>query len=205
MNIPPILARAETPSYIEQGDCSDLLTLHKRSGLQADLILFSPPYCNAIEYWRRHRLEYILGQFMDEAGAIQLKQKFIGRLTVGHQYDSDTSTGFPATDALLRYLVRDDRMHKARVLRQYFSDMKQRLDVFFNYLPRQGHCIIVVGDSTTAGRRIPTAKTLAWLAEQTGFEHLKTSRYKIKNRVMQFPLKANKRIDRESIILLRKM
>ena len=82
--------------------------------------------------------------------------------------------------------------------------MKKRLETFRDYLPTKGHCIIVVGDSETGGMRVPTTGTLAWFSQELGFEHLNTSHYRIKNRSMQFPLKSNSKIERESIIVLRK-
>jgi hypothetical protein len=59
-------------------------------------------------------------------------------------------------------------------------------------------------DLLATANRLPTARTLAWLGEEVGFDHLKTSRYKIKNRVMQFPIKSNSKIEWESIIVLQK-
>jgi 16S rRNA G966 N2-methylase RsmD len=193
-----------TPTYCEQADCADLLKLNLARAFKADLIFFSPPYCNAIEYWRRHRLEYFLGRFLDEKGAIALHRKSIGRTTVGETAKDLPKLGYPPTDKLQEALLEKQRPHKARVLWQYFNDMKKRLEVFRDYLPSRGHCIIVVGDSETGGMRIPTARTIVWLGEQLGFNHIKTSRYKIKNRVMQFPVKSNSKIERESIIVLQK-
>lgn len=71
-------------------------------------------------------------------------------------------------------------------------------------MPQGGHCIIVVGDSQTGDKQIPTTKTLAWLGESVGFNHLKTWRYRIKNRVMQFPTKPHSKIEKESVLVLRK-
>jgi len=194
----------DTPAYAEQADCADLLTLKCIPGFAADLILFSPPYCNAIEYWRRHRLEYFLGRFLDEAGAIKLHSNSVGRTTVGRVRDGTPTVGFKPVDSVLGGLVKDERTHKALVLAQYFGDMKRRLEIFFEYLPRKSHCIIIVGDSTTAGMKIPTGNTMCWLGERVGFKHVRTHRYKIKNRIMQFPLKSNVRIEHEWIIVLRK-
>lgn len=193
-----------TPSYIEQADCADLLKLNQPPGFKADLIFFSPPYFNAIEYWRRHRLEYLLSRFLDEQGTLALHRRFVGRTTVGETPKELTTFGYAPTDRLLQVLQKERRLHKARLLWQYFNDMKKRLEVFHDYLPPRGYCMIVVGDSETGGIRIPTARTLAWLGVELGFNHLKTSRYKIKNRVMQFPVKSNSKIERESIIVLQK-
>jgi len=193
-----------TPTHIEQADCIDLLKIRQPNGFRANLIFFSPPYCNAIEYWRRHRLEYLLGHFLDERGIIDLSRKFIGRTTVGGVAIEPPALGYPPIDGLIRALQKKQRIHKARVLWQYFDSMRRRLEIFREYLPRRGHCVIVVGDSETGGQKVPTVRTISRLAENAGFRHVTTARYKIKNRVMQFPVKSNSKIENESIIVLRK-
>jgi len=194
----------DTPSYSEQADCADLLKIKQPAEFEANLILFSPPYCNAIEYWRRHRLEYLLARFLDEQGAIDLHRKFVGRTVVGRVVGKPLSLGYPPADRLIEELHEEHRLHKARVLWQYFNDMKTRLKVFHNYLPSNGYCIIVVGNSETGGRKVPTTRTITWMGEEAGFDHVETSQYKIKNRTMQFPLKSNSKIEHESIIVLQK-
>jgi hypothetical protein len=193
-----------TTSYIKQADCAGLLKLNLPSEFKADLIFFSPPYCNAIEYWRRHRLEYFLGRFLDEKGVSALHSKSIGRTTAGETPTELPKLGYSQTDKLLEVLQERQKTHKARVLWQYFDNMKQRLEVFRDYLPSGGHCIMVVGDSETGGLRIPTAQTLAYVGEKIGFELVETPSYKIKNRVMQYPTKSNSKIEQESIIVLKK-
>ncbi|MBI4392574.1 MAG: hypothetical protein HY556_02090 [Euryarchaeota archaeon] len=193
-----------TPSTISQSDSAGLGTSKRAAKLEADLILFSPPYCNAIEYWRRHRLEYFVGRFLDEEQVVVLKRKFVGRTIVGETVQVPPALGFRPLDGLIEGLIDEQRSHKARVLWQYFNDMSSRLKIFFDYLPSGGHCVIIVGNSTTGGRTVPTAKTLTWLGEEVGFEHVKTARYDIKNRVMQYPTKHNAKIEKESIIVLQK-
>jgi hypothetical protein len=193
-----------TPAKVLQADCADILDLRIAEEFGADLILFSPPYCNAIEYWRRHRLEYFLGGFLDLAGVADLHRQSIGRTTLGEISEDPGTFGFPPIDGLLLKLQRLDRRRKARVLWRYFDDMRLRLLDFHHYLPRSGHCIIVVGDSSTGGLRVPTARTLEWLGIEAGFRLVATQRYRIKNRVMQFPVNSNSKIEQESIIVLRK-
>jgi hypothetical protein len=194
----------DTPAYSQQADCIDLLGLKQAAAFRANLILFSPPYCNAIEYWRRHRLEYLVGRFLDEEGIIKLSRKFVGRITIGGIATAPPSLGYPPVDKLIKTLGKEHRLHKARLLWQYFDGMKNRLEIFREYLPSDGHCIIVVGDSETGGKKVPTVSTMKWLAQEIGFRLVKTSHYKIKNRVMQFPVKSNSKIEKESIIVLRK-
>lgn len=193
-----------TPAFVRQADCIDLEKVKMPDGFKADLILFSPPYCNAIEYWRRHRLEYFLGRFLDEDGAIRLSKKFVGRTTVAEVPLEPPELGYRPIDRLIEQLADDGRTHKARVLWQYFDNMQQRLQVFYRYLPKGGNCIIVVGDSETGGTRVPTVSTIAWLAESVGFSRINSSRYAIKNRAMQYPVKSNSKIEKEVILVLQK-
>ncbi len=193
-----------TRSTILQSDCKHLRKLLRATNLSPDVILFSPPYCNAIEYWRRHRLEYLLGGFLSEKDIRDLSRKFIGRTVIGRRRRQPDRFGFGPVDGLIRALWKQQRAHKACVLAQYFSEMQRRLGEFHQCLPRGGYCIMVVGDSRTGDLRIPTARTLEWLAEKIGFRHVKTSRYKIRNRSMQFPVKPHPKIAEESIIVLQR-
>lgn len=195
---------AATAVHVHRQDALRLQQAARKAALKWDLILFSPPYCNAIEYWRRHRLEYLVGGFLDEDGVVDLSHKFVGRTTVGGKAREPGRIGFRSTDSLIRHLWENERKHKAQLLWQYFSDMRERLAAFHEASPSGGHCVIVVGDSQTAGRRVSTANTLTFLAEEVGFEHVQTSRYTIKNRVMQYPTKTHDKIQKESVIVLRK-
>ena len=195
---------SSTPATILRKDSKQLSKILRANSLSPDVILFSPPYCNAIEYWRRHRLEYLLGGFLSEHEVRDLSHKFVGRTVIGGRREQPDRIGFRPVDSLLRTLWKQRRTRKARVLAEYFSEMQTRLREFHHCLPRGGHCIMVVGDSQTGGMRVPTVGTLTWFAKQIGFDHVQTSSYKIRNRSMQFPLKPHPRIAKESIVVLQR-
>lgn len=175
---------------IAQGDCRDVATLAKAAELEADLILFSPPYCNAIEYWRRHQLEYFLGQFLASEDIPAHNSRFIGRRKVGGDSRAVPVTlSYKPVDEIIKALHGGERQVKAWQLWNYFNDMKSRLGDFFAALPSGGRAVIVVGDSQSFGFRIPTAAALHAFAIAAGFEHLDTVSYAIKNRSMQYPLR----------------
>lgn len=89
----------DTPSYTAQVDCLDLMKLAQPSGFEANLIFFSPPYCNAIEYWRRHRLEFFLSRFLDEHGVSALHRKSVGRTTSGRVVKEIPKLGYLPIDS----------------------------------------------------------------------------------------------------------
>lgn len=187
-------------------DCLNIQTIKGNLGYKADLILFSPPYCNAIEYWRRHRLEYFLGKFLTAEDVGLHQKKFVGRKSIG---GNSTLTppylGQEVCDEAIQSLHGAGRRLKAWQLWHYFNDMRVRLERFYTVLPVRGRTVIIVGDSQTFGRKIPTSKILQDFAVGSGFELEAVARYTIKNRVMQYPLKnGHSKIAEESIIVLRK-
>ena len=196
----------DTPAHVVHGQANALEDIQRRVGVKANLILFSPPYCNAIEYWRRHRLEYFVGGFLTEQEVVSQHRRFIGRRVIGH----DTSVVPPtlkhaAIDETIRALHRSDRRAKAWQLWHYFHEMRSHLDVFYRALPRQGAAVFVVGDSRTGSHTIPTAEILQSMAVGAGFAVEATARYSIKNRSMQYPLKAgDRKIAEEAVVVLRK-
>jgi hypothetical protein len=196
----------KTRADVVLGDCANISEIKNSLPYHADLILFSPPYCNAIEYWRRHRLEYFLGKFLTRQDIGHHHKKFIGRRAVGGNSSVvPPCLGHEVCDEIIQSVYRAGRHVKAWQLWHYFHDMKKRLDSFHAALPPKGHTVIIVGDSHTYGRKIPTAQILRDLAVKSGFVFERAVQYDIKNRTMQYPLKSgDSKIAEESIIVLAK-
>ncbi len=195
-----------TPVQIIQADCIRLVQIKERWAPEVDLILFSPPYCNAIEYWRRHRLEYFLGGFLTPDAIPEIQRRFIGRRTIGRRSaERPPSLNQKQIDLQIKSLHEEGRREKAWQLWNYFHDMGLRLEVFCETLRAGGVAVLVVGDSHTGGHRIPTAAILQDLAEKKGFAVETTACYSIMNRSMQYPLKeGSAKIADETIVVLRK-
>jgi hypothetical protein len=196
----------KTQVNIVWGDCLNIVQLNGSLPYRADLILFSPPYCNAIEYWRRHRLEYFLGGFLTREQVGPHQKTFVGRRAVGGRSALvPHCLGQGRADNIIQSLHASGRYLKAWQLWHYFHDMKERLVEFYAVLPPAGRAVIIVGDSRTSGHEIPTAQILQDLAVAGGFEFEAVVRYAIKDRVMQYPLKAGcSKISEESIVVFRK-
>lgn len=172
---------------------------------EADLVLFSPPYCNAIEYSRRHQLEYFLGGFLVREDIPAHNKKYVGRRAVGGFCRDPLPPHNLNIDTLLRQLHTAGSRLKAWQLWHYFNDMSRLLNGFRERVATGGHVVIIVGDSTTEGIRIPTGEALAEIGVAAGYRLDATATYQIKNRTMQYPLKQGKpKINEESIIVLRR-
>lgn len=195
-----------TRADIVQDDCLSIGALAKDFGQRPDLILFSPPYCNAIEYWRRHRLEYFLGGFLTRNDIPDHHKRFVGRRVLGRKSAAPPPrVEHTHIDGIVRALHKRGRTAKAWQLYQYFDDMKGRMRAFYDALPHGGHAVLVVGNSQTAGQEILTVQALRDLALTCGFRHQTSVRYTIKNRTMQYPLReGDAKIATEAIVVLRR-
>lgn len=173
-------------------------------GEKPDLILFSPPYCNAIEYWRRHRLEYILGGFLSEDRIPAHSARFVGRTSVGRSHafrKLPPATPSTLLNDLVAELYKEGRIRKAWQIWHYFNELQTVLRSCARTASKNAQVAVVVGDSVTGDRSVPTTSILEELGEQNGLSHATTASYPIRNRVMQFPTEGHSKIREESIIL----
>lgn len=110
-----------------------------------DLIVTSPPYVNALDYYRVHMYNMLwLGL---DFGL--LKQHEIG----GHS----------------QFIA-----NRFRLLARYLGDMLRALCEMHRVLKRGKLCVVVVGNSSLEYELIETHKFLAALASRAGFAHLKS-------------------------------
>src|SRR6266498_217572 len=112
-----------TQTDVVLGDCANIATAAQGSVRKADLMLFSPPYCNAIEYWRRHRLEYFLGGFVAPQDIGVHQRRFIGRRSIGGRSSPvPQRLGHEGCDNTIQSLHAAGRRVKAWQLWHYFND-----------------------------------------------------------------------------------
>ena len=76
---------------------------------------------------------------------------------------------------------------RARMIMTYFEDMAKNMEAIRGALKRGGHYVLVVGDSTIRGQRIPTAKVLAELAVRNGYDFDLSFKYVIRDRYLHLP------------------
>lgn len=134
---------------ISRGDARDR-TLFTPSSF--DLVVTSPPYLNAIDYLRGHRMALIwLGHTLPELRKI--RSTSIGAEAARH--DDPTE----AHDDLVARVVKgastlDHRIQ--RLVRRYAHDMLELAGNIQRCLVEGGQAVVVVADSVLKGTRIPT-------------------------------------------------
>ena len=164
------------------------------------LVVTSPPYCNAIEYGRRHKLEmYWLNLVSDPSSHAALSRMYIGS---NHRASRQTNClrkfDIPK---LNRTLARIGDIDLARAVRleRYFASMQKFFFELARLTRKNADVICVIGNSTCAGIEVNTAGFVRQLALEH-FELKAEFAYAIQNHYMQYGLRNGRGI-REEIVL----
>ncbi len=171
----------------------------KECGMLPDLIITSPCYLSAIEYWRRHKLEYCWLGLVEPEDLPRMRRRFLGMGT----REPDTG-GLPRrvrrlhSRLLMRGLTRE-----AKALARYFQDTATWIGQVAELLETTGGtAYIVTGPNTVRGERVNTPEFLRQISEERGLSAKTILRYAITNSHMQYPTKGEKRIKSETVLRL---
>lgn len=168
---------------------------------QPTLIITSPPYCNAIEYPRRHRLESewlglwdgtSLGELRSDR--LSTSRDFFGGAQVLQETLQQIGEA-PINDAeeiCTKIETEKNQPRKANILRKYFLDSVDWLDSMYRALPTEGKFIMTIGPSTSYSYKIDTPSFLTEIARKHGFEKINEEKYTYKNTKMQYPTEGEK-------------
>lgn len=162
---------------VKQHDCRQRMPLQDKS---VQLIVTSPPYANAIDYMRAHKFSLVwFGE--DIRRLSELRSTYIGAEKINERDASLLPSSVKRAIANLE--AKDPK--KAKVLAQYFTDMRLVLKEMFRILEHGRCCIVVVGPSTIRGQLIKTHTLLSDIADTIGFRTAEIAERKLdRNRRM---------------------
>jgi len=196
---------------VVEGDAREFEKICEEHNYEPAVVVTSPPYCNAIEYSRRHRLEYEwLGLFnkndaeSQRAERLDTSREFFGSVTpTQDMLEGLDPVGHDELASVLEDVARDGKDRKANLLRKYFLDARMWLTEIRNSLVGDGYLYLIVGPSTSYGHPIDTPRYLGDIASNDlGFILESEQRYKYKNNKMQYPTEGET-TELEAIVKLR--
>lgn len=160
----------------------DARTLDDVEDASINLVLTSPPYLNAIDYLRGHRLALVwLGHEVGSLRAVRAG-------SVG------TERALPAADArvdVARFVLDSGASTLASRhqgwIRRYAADMTAVLRQLARVIKRSGRVVLVLGNSFLRGAAIDNAGLVESLARNVGFETTSRSRREIPARRRYLP------------------
>jgi len=133
------------PAYIIKGDILELKKVKKLEG-KFDAVITSPPYYFSIDYVGKDKIAYdYLGIDMKK-----IESKYLGMKNNGQ-------LNRPYGELPIKVAM-------------YYEDLKKSVENIFWALKPKGKLAIIVGDSTVAGRKIPTTMMTKNFCEEAGFK-----------------------------------
>ncbi len=140
-----------------------------------NLVITSPPYFNAIDYIRGHKMSLIW------MGHKLASLKSIRNTNVGAENGLSSKNQSRAVVAALRKMGYIKRLpqRQIRMLYKFVWDMNLVIQETFRVLVPQGEAFFVIGDSNLKGTFIKNSAALISLAKSTGFDVLTITRRNI--------------------------
>lgn len=192
---------ADWQPHVIPGDATELPPEMSRN---IDAVITSPPYHNAVDYYRRHQLEmYWLHLVSDHAQRLELLPKYIGRQRIPAKHalmKGDWKPGPLAERWHDKMLVKDSS--RAMDFRHYMISMEKVFAELSKVLRRGAPLILVVGESAWRGEQIPTGSLLSEVA-RPHFNLQERLWYPIKNRYMSYTRHNGADIGHEHVLVFR--
>ncbi len=188
---------------IAQADARDLRVRFRHT---FDAIITSPPYHNAVDYYRRHKLEmFWLGFTRTQEERLKLMRGYVGRPSIALQdtyLDEDYRLGKLASHWESK--IRTASTARANAFKHYTVSMKLVFNQFARVLKDDKPVVMVVGNSKWNGAEIPTAELFTELAE-SDFCFTDYFWYPVKNRYMSYSRRNGASIDKEYVLIMHKL
>ncbi|MHA1652296.1 MAG: DNA methyltransferase, partial [Candidatus Helarchaeota archaeon] len=153
-----------------------------------DLAVTSPPYVNALDYVRIHKLEAFWAGLLKEKDILPLRQQFIGTENIYvDEYKELPQSPNKYLNEVLKKIYKMDKK-RAGIIYKYFAEMTKNLGEIHRILNEKSKYCIVIGSNYINNILVPTPKILIELAEsEFGFKNIKNYVYDIINRRLKIP------------------
>jgi hypothetical protein len=183
---------------------ADSMQLPLASLSPVDAVLTSPPYHNAVDYYRRHNLEmYWLRHVDSYSDRLALIPRYIGRPKIPAKHPLlALPWDPPPLTGLWEDRIRQADPQRANDFRHYVQAMTRTFSELARAVRPGVPAIIVVGHSSWNDSKIPTRDLFSELAADFKLED--TLYYPVKNRYMSYSRRNSASIDSEYVLILRR-
>lgn len=181
---------------------ADVASLRTNLAAQVDVVITSPPYHGAVDYYRRHQLEmFWLGMTKNQADRLELLEHYLGRPRVPerHRYVAGDSLELAKTQSV-EAMMRKISPERANAFKHYSIGMSRAFQNIARRMDEGARCILVVGHSSWNGGSINTSQLMAELA-QPHFKLGERLYYPVKNRYMSYERHNGASIDQEHVLV----
>ncbi len=181
---------------------ADATSLNRRLRKQVDAVITSPPYHNAVDYYRRHQLEmFWLGFIKTHAERLELLPRYVGRSSVRRRdplLRRQEELGSLSTQWHER--IRAASSKRADAFVHYMISMKDVFSQLGTAVRAGGSVVFVLGHSEWNGSELPTSDLFLEMAGDS-FQLVNKYWYPVKNRYMSYSRRNGADINREFVIV----
>jgi hypothetical protein len=166
-----------------RGDASRLGSIVRK---EVNAIITSPPYNNAVDYYRRHALEvYWLGLVEGHTDRQLLRNHYIGRGgRARHRFVTHCKIDNSLCTKWYSHILADSAP-RAAAFKHYVVAMEKMFRGAAQRLPKSGLALFVVGHSSWNGDEIPTSDLFEGMAGRN-FRLIEKLWYPVQNRSMSY-------------------
>jgi tRNA G10 N-methylase Trm11 len=167
-SVPVLAKRLDSSPLRYQADIcqEDARKLASIADASVDVVLTSPPYLNAIDYMRGHRLSLVwLGYQLSELRTIRLE-------SIGSERAPEKHTDISLANEIVYQMELEESLpqREQRMIKRYILDLFTFLCEVHRVLRPGGKAIFVVGNSCLHGVFIKNTQAITLLAQRLGFE-----------------------------------
>ncbi len=168
---------------VRRGDCRSLKNVKHHS---IDAVITSPPYLNAIDYLRGHKLSLVwMGYSIPDLR--RLRATSIG--TEAAHFRSGSPEDFDeALDCIDEFPKLPSRQQN--IVRRYARDASSFLSEAHRLIRPGGYLSLVLGDSNVRGYRIENSKMFSHIAREIGFRKTSQHRRQLQKNRRYLPVKS---------------
>lgn len=196
---------AVDPDVVVSASVADATKVDQRLE-NIDLVITSPPYHTAVDYYRRHTLEmYWLGFTHNQDERLALKKSYIGAPTVrkSHPFLTGDERLYPEASQW-ECRMRQVSSKRADSFRHYVVSMHRVFAALYGVLRPGGRAVIVIGKTSWNGMDLPSDTLFAEIAQER-FRLVEHLWYPVKNRYMSYTRRNGANIDREDVLVLERL
>jgi DNA modification methylase len=150
------------------------------------LVVTSPPYFNAVDYPRAHRMSVC---WMNGHAPADLasRSNYVGLHRASRFNYNEWLAAHPAVRKLIPQSIIDTGS-LGRSLAGFFADLEKVLQEIWRVLRPGGHAVLVIGDNVIKGQRIASHRALVELGEALGFHTRRTDPREIVTLRRRYPV-----------------
>ena len=181
----------------------DVGSLASRVRRPVHTVITSPPYLNAVDYYRRHQLEmYWLGFTKNHSERLKIRRQYIGRPNIGVRDPVIQRSKELGRISMYWYqkMVRKSQQ-RATAFLHYIISMKDAVSNIASTVSTGGTVIFVMGHSNWDGHELPTSDMLLEMCD-TNFDVIERLWYPLRNRYMSFSRHNKASIGEEHVLIL---